>query len=154
MCVNHGIAPFIDSRSLRCSFQYLKELFFIFLRPSIQPLVPPSLKAGAKVKLIFQPPNFYQVFLKLFFRGFPKPICPVSRLSFSRRLPSLSKAGAKIRQLISIFQIFQNLFLFFFQYHRYQSVEKSLERVPNGPTPRDKRDFTVQATLFPGNHGK
>ena len=153
--MNHGITPFIDSRSLRCSFQYLKELFFIFLLPSIQPLVPPSLKAGAKVKLIFQPPNFYQVFLKLFFSRFPETY--LSSISF-KLLSSLAlslESGCKDKAIDFHFpNISRTFFDFFLQYHRYQSVEKSLERVPHGPTPRDKRDFTVQATLFPGNHGK
>ena len=87
-----------DSRSLLVHLNILKNSSSIVALFS---------KAGAKVRLFFHPPNFFK-FFSIFFSA--------SQLlqSLYPRSPSLSKAGAKIRQTFPLFQIFSQVFLMFF----------------------------------------
>ena len=87
-----------DSRSLRfVHLNILKNSSFIFSR-SRSSLPAPPLESGCKGKVCFSISKFFQAFFQTFF--------PAPRFNLFPLAPSLSKAGAKIRQSFPFFQIF------------------------------------------------
>ena len=98
-CV-HRISTTVDSdsRSLRfVHLNILKNSSFIFSR-SRSSLPAPPLESGCKGKACFSISKFFQAFFQTFF--------PAPRFNLFPLAPSLSKAGAKIRQSFPFFQIF------------------------------------------------
>ena len=109
------LSSFFDSRSLRCSFNILKNSYSIVSQsPPLS--CPPAfiVKAAAKVMLIFQPPNFFKLFSKLF-----SAVSKTSRPSISFKLlpsPALSlESGCKDKRRNSLFpNFFNNIFKVFY----------------------------------------
>ena len=100
------LASISDSRSLRfVHLNILKNSSFIFSR-SRSSLPAPPLESGCKGKACFSISKFFQAFFQTFF--------PAPRFNLFPLAPSLSKAGAKIRQSFPFFQIFSRLFFKFF----------------------------------------
>ena len=98
MCMNLDSRRFSDSRSLRfVHLNILKNSSFIFSR-SRSSLPAPPLESSCKGKACFSISKFFQAFFQTFF--------PAPRFNLFPLAPSLSKAGAKIRQSFPFFQIF------------------------------------------------
>ena len=98
MCMNLDSRRFSDSRSLRfVHLNILKNSSFIFSR-SRSSLPAPPLESGCKGKACF-------FNLQIFSSFFSRPSFDLFPLA-----PSLSKAGAKIRQSFPFFQMFSRLF--------------------------------------------
>ena len=124
--MNHDISSLIDSRSLRCSFQYLKELSsLVYLLPLYPAPRAFIVESGCKGKAYFSTSKFYQVFFQTFFRWSPETY--LSSISFKLLLSlALSlESGCKDKAIDSPFpNIFDIIFKVFYKRLDYNALKK------------------------------